>query len=128
MIKWFLVVILISFSASAQVAQQRQEIVFAGRNEAPVARAFVDVPNFNANECNPAVAAGAQVPYFGISLSGTNHNEFCERIKLIFVAKKLGHDDVADDLFYQFPMIIALNKLEEKEVCDYPTKCTRLGR
>lgn len=128
MMKWFILVISISTPSFAQVANQRQDIIFQENQHASAARASAYAPNV-ISKCNGSWASGVQIPVIGASVAGTYKDEFCERAELVKLAISMGHDDVADDLFYQFPMIKALSKKEEiKEICDYPTKCTRLGK
>lgn len=131
----------ISYSAFAQVAQQRQDstntqgqrqdisITAGVRQKLPVARAAAYAPNI-ISKCSGSAAAGAQAPIFGFSFAGSYKDDFCERVELIKLAISMGHEDVADDLFYQFPMIIDLERENDNidKMCDYPTKCTRLGR
>lgn len=131
-------IILFSTPSLAQVRQvdtntqgQRQDINITGaqRQQIPVARAFAYAPNI-ISKCSGSAAAGAQGQFVGLSFAGSYKDEFCERTELIKLAIAMGHDDIADDLFYQFPMVVALKPKRDKidKVCDYPTKCTRLGR
>lgn len=121
--------IFISFSANAQVAQQRQgqeqgqrqDIIFAGKTESAAARAFAIAPSVF-SKCTASAAAGGQGSFFGFSFSGTYKDEFCERIELIKLAIAMGHYDVADALFYSFPMILALHPEEKRKACKYPTE------
>jgi len=121
-------VVLFSLPAFAQVAAQRQDIIITGKKEASVARAAAYAPNI-ISKCSGSAAAGVQGLDVGISFAGTYKDEFCERAELIKLAISMGHGNVADDLFFEFPMVKDLYKKEEtKEVCDYPTKCARLDR
>ncbi len=128
MIKAIIVIIvLIGLPAFAQTAVQRQDISVNLTTKPTVARAFAYAPNI-ISKCSGSIAGGAQGQFVGLSLAGSYKDEFCERAELIKLAISMGHNDIADDLFYDFPMIKALEEPEEKDICDYPTKCTRLGR
>ncbi len=130
-------IILFSTSAFAQVTQQRQDstqgqrqditITTGTRQKLPVARASAYAPNI-ISKCSGSAAAGAQAPVFGFSFAGSYKDDFCERVELIKLAIAMGHSDVANDLFFEFPMIKSLDEQGFKKVCDYPTKCTRLNR
>ncbi len=107
----------------AQTAAQRQDISInlAAKTKPEVARAFAYAPNI-ISKCNGSIAGGAQGQFIGLSLAGSYKDEFCERIELIKLAISMGHNDVADDLFYQFPMIKELDKpIQTIDVCIYPT-------
>ncbi len=137
MIKWSIFLIFIPFSAIAQVAQQRQDntqgqrqditITTSAGQKLPVARASAYAPNI-ISKCSGSAAAGAQAPVFGFSFAGSYKDDFCERVELIKLAIAMGHEDIANDLFFEFPMVKSLDEQGFKKVCDYPTKCTRLNR
>ncbi len=118
----YLILILFSFPAYALTIDNSEHNITMKQ---PVQRAFAYAPNI-ISKCSGSLAGGAQGQFAGISFAGSYKDEFCERVELIKLAIAMGHDEEADELFYQFPMVLKLDK--EKELCDYPTKCTRLGR
>lgn len=130
-------IIFFSLNAAAQIRQvdtntqgQRQDITITGaqRQQMPVARAFAYAPNI-ISKCSGSAAAGAQGQFVGLSFAGSYKDEFCERAELIKLAISMGHYEVADDLFYQFPMVKDLSAPElKKELCDYPTEECKQNR
>jgi len=127
----FLCIVLTSSTSIAQTVNQyridNSEHSFAINNKQPVQRAAAYAPNI-ISKCSGAAAAGAQGQFAGISFAGSYKDEFCERAELIKLCIAMGHDDLADQLLYEFPMVKDLEDEASKEICDYPTKCTRLGR
>ena len=113
--------LLLASPSVAQVAAQRQTNI---EYKSSVNRAAAYAPNI-ISKCSGSLAGGAQGQFAGFSISGSYKDDFCERAELIKLAISMGHNDIADDLFSEFPMVKDLYKEEIREVCDYPTKCRR---
>ncbi len=147
MIKWFLLLILISYPAFAQVRQidtstqgQRQDITITtgARQKLPVARAFAYAPR-PTSDCMGSFGAGVQGTLAGITFNGTKQSQPCNDRENAESVAALGMVDMAqrmriiamceDARYKKLDECIELKDEEEtKKVCDYPTKCTRLGR
>lgn len=136
---------LFSFSANAQVrvdssAAQRQDIIFAGKNEAEAARAFA-YPSRPTSDCIQSNAAGVQGLDFGFSLSGNSQSQPCNiraysqalinmgREHLAFYV--LLQDPIVKDAYQEMAIDLGIITEDDAEIinCEYPTdECKRKKR
>ena len=135
-------VVLFAFPAFAQVRQidtQNQHISITNtKQKQPVGRAYAYVPR-PTSDCMGSFGTGAQVPFAGVTFSGTKQSQPCNDRENAESVAALGMIDMAqrmriiaiceDSRYKKLDECIELKDEEEtKKVCDYPTKCTRLGR
>lgn len=147
MIKWFLLLILISYPAFAQVRQidtstqgQRQDITIStgARQKLPAARAYSYVAP-NTAKCYETYGGGVQGQFVGFSLSGSYESLPCNILAFFAVLKSIGRDAEAETLLRQYkPVDVAYKEVEKKHVEDsekgfridyvYPPDNRRLSR
>lgn len=145
--RYFVVLILVLFPlcALAQVrvdssAAQRQDIIFAGKNEANVARAFAIAPR-PTSDCIQSMAAGAQGELFGLTFSGNSQSKPCNIRAYSEALRNMGREHLAFYVLMQDPIVknayeemakdLGVMVKEDAEVidCEYPTpECKRLKK